>query len=171
MKKEESRILSLLQKHQITFKEQHTIDFRCIGADRDGDRCFIDFLIEIKDPSGGVTGYIFLEVDEEQHQHYSVSCELRRMSDVHRTLALEGNTLPLAFVRYNPDAHRSDGTLVRVWKKDREAKLVETLNSWTFDRPFGVYYSMYYDKIDNEPAVFEDVEYDASFRDYYLGCI
>ena len=52
-------------------------------------------------------------------------------------------------------------------KKDREAKLVEMLNSWTFDRPFGVYY----DKIDNEPAVFEDMEYDTRFRDYYLGCI
>jgi len=167
MKKAEFRILNLLQKHLIPFKEQHTIDFRCIGADRDGDRCFIDFLIEIKDPSDRVTGFIFLEVDDE---HYSVSCELRRMVDVHRTLALEGNTLPLAFVRYNPDAHRSDGTPVRVLKKDREAKLVETLNSWTFDRPFGVYY-MYYDKIDDEPAVFDDIEYDPSFREYYIGCI
>ena len=92
------------------------------------------------------------------------------MADVHRTLALEGNTLPLAFVRYNPDAHRLNGTLVRVLKKDREAKLVEVLNSWKFDRPFGVYY-IYYDKINNEPAVFEYIEFDSSFKEYYLDCV
>jgi len=170
LKKAESRILSLLQNHNIPFKEQHLIDFRCVGEDREGDRCYIDFLIDIKNDLDETTGFVFLEVDEDQHLHYSVSCEVRRMADVYRTLALEGNTMPIAFVRYNPDAHRSNDKLVRVLKRDREKTLVEMLKSWKFDRPFGVYY-MYYNKIDNEPAIFENVEYDTRFKDYYIGCI
>src|ERR1700712_4683835 len=54
LKKEESRILALLNKHEIDFKTQHTIDFRCIGSDREGDRCFIDFLVQVTDSNDRV---------------------------------------------------------------------------------------------------------------------
>lgn len=163
MKKDEGRILSLLRKHNIPFKEQHHIDFRCIGDDRDGDRCFIDFIVEVQNESGKMVGYLFLEVDEKQHQHYETRCELRRMSDVHRSLTLEGNTLPIAFIRYNPDAYRIDNRLIRTLKRQREQKLIDTINSWTFERPFGIHY-MYYDTIEGAPAVFLDAAYNESYK-------
>jgi len=172
LKKEEARILRLLQKHDFSFKEQHMIDFSCIGQDRDGSRCYIDFLLEIKDNENKTKGIIFLEIDEHQHlfSNYPVSCEIRRMSDVHRTVTLEGNALPIAFIRYNPDKMKIDGDPIKYLKRDREAKLVEALKNWQFDQPFGVYY-MFYDQIDNEPEIFLDPDYRESFKQYYLGCV
>ena len=35
-KKEEARIMKLLQKYEFDFKEQHMIDFKCLGPDREG---------------------------------------------------------------------------------------------------------------------------------------
>ena len=69
----------------------------------------------IKD-NDGKSGVIFLEVDEHQHKTHLISCELRRMMDVHQSLVMEGNTLPIAFLRYNPNSHKVDGEF-RKWKE------------------------------------------------------
>ena len=70
MKRDEARIDTLLKAGKLEFKAQHFIDFTCIGPDRDGDRdgerCFVDFVdfvVQVTDKRGQV-GFIFLEVDE-----------------------------------------------------------------------------------------------------------
>ena len=143
IKKEEARILTLLKKADIPFKEQHMIDFKCIGPNRDGDRAWIDFLVEIKDNDGKMVGFVFLEVDEHQHEWYSLRCENRRMMDVHASLVLEGNTFPVAFVRYNPNVFYIDGVRQKYQIKRRERDLLKLLRSFSFDLPFSVIYLFY----------------------------
>lgn len=162
-RKHEARIMRLLEQNKFEFKTQHTIDFVCIGDDREGSRCFIDFLVECKDDQRKTKGIVFLEVDEEQHAHYEISCELRRMMDVQRTLVMDGNTLPIAFVRYNTHAFKVDGKTKRTYCKDKEKRLVEFLNNLTFKDDFQVAY-LYYDIIDGVPSIFHDVSYDKTFK-------
>ena len=52
-------------------------------------------------------------------------------------------------------------------KRDREAQLVETIRSWSFEKPFAVHY-MFYDILDRFPAVCLDAEYIESFKQYLI---
>lgn len=169
-KKDEARILRLLEKHNFDFKSQHCIDFVCVGSDRDGSRCFIDFLIEIKNKENQTIGFVFLEVDEHQHSWYSVSCEIRRMADVQRTLILEGNTFPVLFLRYNPHKYTVDSNPKKLRVKDREAQLVDYLKNVQFDNDFSVVY-MFYNTVDEEPYIFTDPEYADSFKNLVIDCV
>jgi uncharacterized Zn-finger protein len=163
-KRDESRVLNFLRKKGYDIKPQHPIDFRCIGGDRDGDRCYIDFIIFVRDAHGKMKGIIFLEVDEHQHEWYDVSCEVRRMSDVARTLILEGNTFPVVFLRYNPHAYRVNGVKRRKNVKRREKELASCIENMQFTQPFAVKY-MYYDMANNgEPCVLAHADYDKSFK-------
>ena len=163
LKKEEARVRKVLKKAGLFFKDQHTIDFVCTGPDRGGDRAYIDFLIEIRDLAGKVVGFVFLEVDERQHQAYTVQCEVRRMADVQLSLAMAENTFPIMFIRYNPNAYRVNGKAVRMTREEREKRLVDYLRSVSFVQPFAVTY-MYYDVLDGLPAVFDDPSYNESFK-------
>ncbi len=169
-KKDESRILHLLEKNGFNIKPQHTIDFICIGHDRDGSRCYIDFLIEIRNQDDKLTGIVLLEVDENQHEWYEVSCEIRRMSDVQRTLMLEGNSIPIVFLRYNPHAYKVDNKVKKMKLKDKEAKLIEYLRNITFDQSFGVVF-MFYDTMDGDPYIFSHPDYADSFNEFIIDCI
>ena len=155
LKKEESRILKLLENSNVDFKYQHTIDFMCLGNRNANNtvRSFIDFLV-MKPDSEGITGIILLEVDEHQHNqdasNYTVSCDVRRMNECFESLILEGNTLPVVFIRYNPNSFEKDGKKMKISKRVREEKLLETIENFNFKTPVGVHY-MYYDSIDNIP--------------------
>lgn len=142
-----------------------------MGSDRSGDFCSIDFLVEVKNVDNKTTGFLMLEVDEEQHKFisYTISCEVRRMSETFRSLLLEGNTLPVAFIRYNPHKFTRDGASITKLKRDREAELVEKIKNWEFEQPAGVYY-MYYDTVDETPLIFCDPEYNEGFKEYLIGC-
>jgi C2H2 type zinc finger protein len=162
-KREEARVRKVLEKAGLSFTDQHTVDFMCTGPDRDGDRAFIDFLVEVRDPAGKLVGFVFLEVDERQHEWYTVQCEVRRMADVQLSLALAENTFPIMFIRYNPNAYRVDGKAVRLTKEEREKRLVDYLRSVSFSQPFAVTY-MYYDVLEGVPAVIDDPSYNESFK-------
>jgi hypothetical protein len=170
MKKEEPRIIKLLTDNNIAFTSQHAIDFTCLN-DNSGHHAFIDFLIEKKDING-IAGIIMLEVDENQHRAYTISCEIKRMNEIFSSLAIGGNTLPISFIRYNPNSFSKDGVKKRddYPKKLREEKLLETIANWEFTQRAGVFY-MYYDSIDNEPLIMLDPEYNESFKNYFIGCI
>jgi hypothetical protein len=64
------------------------------------------------------TRVIFLEVDEDQHKFGAdggtIRCDMKRMSNVIEALAMDGNTLPICFVRYNPNAFRINGKLQHI---------------------------------------------------------
>lgn len=83
-------------------------------------------------------------IDEDQHRDYAISCDSLRPFKIAESLALDGNTLPIGIIRLNPDAYKVDGKLHRVLKKDRHAKLIETIQNWKQDRPLVIHY-MYYD--------------------------
>lgn len=46
---------------------------------------------------------VLLEVDENAHRGYHLSCEISRMMDVNAYLRLKGHDQPIYWIRYNPD--------------------------------------------------------------------
>jgi Zinc finger, C2H2 type len=90
---------------------------------------------------------ILLEVDEGQHKHYDQSCEQARMHDVVASLRLGGTLENIVFVRYNPHGFTVDGKKGKVKRKERLAKLVETMKSISPEGPpFEVKY-LFYDSV------------------------
>lgn len=170
--KKQDRIRRLLDRiAKDMYKPEHVISFKCMNEDDpEGSYGRIDFLIEIKNDQNQTVGFVFLEVDEEQHTRYSVSCEVRRMTDVHRSLIMEGNTFPIAFVRYNPDAYSIDNLPVETRDITRQEELTHVLKTITFDRPLSIIY-MYYDMIDDQPYVFTDPAYDDTLKQCVTQCI
>jgi len=92
------------------------------------------------------------------------------MADVHLSLTLEENTLPVLFLRYNPNSFRVDRKVCRPSKYVREKRLVEFLKTVRFDQPFAVTY-MFYDSEDGLPCVLDDPAYDQSFKQMLGECI
>jgi len=88
---------------------------------------------------------------------------MKRMSKIMESLALEGNTLPVVLLRYNPDAFSVDGKAVKKLKAVREAELVSLLNDpasdvFSCDQPLVIQY-MYYDVSGGAPTVTSDPDY------------
>ncbi|KAJ3152558.1 hypothetical protein HDU89_001251 [Geranomyces variabilis] len=79
--------------------------------------------------------------------------------DVHYSLILAGNQLPVAFLRYNPDAFQVDGTTRRIRKKDREAKLVDVLRHLKFDTEFEIKYMYFNVNRDGTLTLYDDPAY------------
>eukprot|EP00873_Tetraselmis_striata_P040754 jgi/Tetstr1/461018/TSEL_006168.t1 len=158
-KRDEERVRQLLTKHGYAFKSEHRIDFSCAG---NGTFCRIDVLMLLH---GGV---VMLEIDEDQHDHgdYSVGCDMKRMAKVMETLAPEGNTLPVYWLRYNPGAYREDGEKRKRPKVMKEQMLLDHLKSIKFDfeNPLRVHY-MFYDVTGGRLNVTMDPEYHACFAE------
>ena len=154
---QEQRVANALKNAGIEFKREHRVDFSCIG-DSDNSYARIDFVI-IR--NGHV---IFLEVDEHQHKfgYGSISCDMRRMSTIVESLCLEGNDLPVIFIRYNPHSYTVDGISVSRLKRDRESMLIDILNksSTYVNKPLSIMY-MFYDTSDETPHVVTSLEYDS----------
>lgn len=137
LKKKEEAVAKVLKAAHIDFKREHHIDMSCV-SNEENKFVRIDFLIIKK----GII--IILEVDEEQHRQYLVNCDSLRPFKIAETLALDGNTLPIGIIKFNPDSFRVDGKISNISKKDRYAKLVDTISKWNQNRPLAVHY-MYYD--------------------------
>ena len=88
-------------------------------------------------------GYVFLEVDEDQHRapgyENNVSGDMKRMEDVMRAYKNGRNRLPVLWLRYNPDAskfvvYQSQGDTPETVpqctdRKERERLLINHLES------------------------------------------
>ena len=131
-----------------SFKREHQIDFRCVG-DMDNSFARIDFVI------GTEGGLIFLEVDEHQHKFgYEPSCDLKRMSKVHESLAVAGCHIPICWVRYNPNEFSMNGERGKVARPDREKQLFEYIQKVNMvDAPPMQIKYMYYDTVNGVPEV------------------
>ena len=126
------------------FRREKRIDFKCAKLESRDTWCSIDFVL------GVPNGFVFLEVDENQHKYgYGdhLSCDMKRMANVMESLAVETNyNLPcLYWLRYNPNAWRVGGALRTVPKVEREARLVAWLERFACDKdaPFGIGYAFY----------------------------
>lgn len=124
------------------FRREKRIDFKCAKLESRTTWCRIDFVL------GVPNGYIFLEVDEDQHKFGygdELSCDMKRMACVMESLAVETEyNLPnLYWLRYNPNAWRVDGDLCIISKVEREARLVAWLSSFECVNQFGIGYAFY----------------------------
>ncbi|KAJ3187787.1 hypothetical protein HDU85_006180 [Gaertneriomyces sp. JEL0708] len=76
VKREEGPIKEALESAKLVYEEQRSVYFSAFKNDCSGSWAVIDFVITICDEDGTPIGYVFLEVDEEQHRHYPLPCEV-----------------------------------------------------------------------------------------------
>ncbi len=116
-KREEQRNANLLDSAGVNYKREHHVDFSCMEGDTRRRFARVDFVIMID------STVVMLEVDEGQHRFgdYSVGCDMGRMARITESLTVEGNTLPIVFVRYNPHEFKIDGHTERIPRRAREA--------------------------------------------------
>lgn len=155
-KRKEEHIRKILRDVGLEFKSEHHIDTSCIG------RTFVRIDIVLTS-----TVVILLEVDEFQHEEYA--CDVRRMGEVMAALTLEGNTLPVLFLRYNPDEFRVNGVKSKLKKKDREAKLLGYIKdvlsgAIALDRPVSVQYMFYDVDLEEGLEIWKNPDFDPVFR-------
>lgn len=83
-----------------------------------------------------------------------------RMSKIYEVFMLEGNTLPIRVIRYNPNEFEKDGIVQRVKRVDREIKLIHQINSISTIKNEGlVIQYMYYDVQDGRNKIWNDPDY------------
>jgi hypothetical protein len=160
-KKKEEALAKVLASNGIHFKREHQIDIDCFRNDNKYIFSRIDFVIEVE------KCIIFLECDEHQHEGYPISCDVRRMMDVVSSLTIEGNTLPIHWIRFNPDSFKIDNVIQHVKKKDRYIELVKyikSLNETDRKSLISVKY-MYYDRHSEgtRPTITYSSEYEQTF--------
>lgn len=160
-KKQELRVASAFQLAGISYKAEHHVNFDCLGL----TFARTDFMIIMH---GGV---LIVEVDEHQHFQYPLECELARMSKIHTAFMLDGNTLPVAFVRYNSDVYKIDGKVRHTRKKHREAKLIDVIQQWKFGPPSSLQIMyMYYDASTSVSGLTLDIWEESGYNGNMRAC-
>ena len=151
------------------FRREKRIDFKCAKLESRDTWANIDFVL------GVPNGFVFLEVDENQHKYgYGdhLSCDMKRMACVMESLAVETDyNLPcLYWLRYNPDAWRVGGALRTVRKVEREARLVAWLERFACVASFGIGYAFYNCEAEDEgsgdPGVLDVLGNDEYNKEY-----
>jgi hypothetical protein len=162
-KKEEERIANALLKAKIDYKREHYITFKCINQ----TCAYIDFFLMM---NGCL---VFVEVDEDQHDGYGVSCDIKRMSDIRTSYTIEGCELPILFIRYNPHEFEVDGNVIKISRKHREGALISCIKRLTNTKlPLLTIQYMYYNvDSSNELHIWCDPEYPQSIKHLVLPCI
>jgi hypothetical protein len=155
-KREEEALAKVLNKHKIDFKREHHTTHSCW---EDGTFSRTDFVMI--EEARVIDG----EVDEEQHKHYSVRCEVVRMINIEAARRLEGCRLPHVTIRFNPHAFRVDGVLQTIPKTKRLERFVEVMIDAVKSavQPWTIIY-MYYDGVTDGngrivPSIWEDPDY------------
>lgn len=142
-KRKENQVYDFL-KSKFSVLTQHRVDFKCINYDE--NYCYIDFLLIHN------SIVFFIEVDEYQHKHYEVVCEVKRMLNVLQSLHVDGNTLPIVFIRYNPDSYYVDGGKQLVTDNTRLEQLCDFIESFKPERRQSIKY-MYYNETDGQTDI------------------
>ena len=153
----------MLLDNNIHFKREHHISYSC-EEDIENSYARVDFAIEHTDING-TFGVIFLEIDEKQHEDRMLSCEVSRMAKILEILTLQGNTLPIRFIRYNPHAFKQDNETQRITQKQRHATLIDTIVTTTFTTHFSVKY-LFFSTYNNIPIILNDSEYNDNFKQF-----
>ena len=114
---------------------------------------------------------VILEVDEDQHKSYGVSCDVRRMADIAASLRIEGNTMRIVFLRYNPHGFEVTGRTKTTKRVTRHARLVSVLSELQnesagsgAESDVRVFYLFYDTDSKGLPSIFADDEYDAQAK-------
>jgi hypothetical protein len=146
------------------FTREVYFDHRCALA-RDfmpGERkyAYVDFVVTT--PDGRV---VFLEVDEEQHEHNSQLCETTRMWNICESIALAdlGGDVNVFWLRVNPNSgfHVGGKTLrtPREMRFQEVIKFIDGLKSSPSDPPMQIGYAFYDCEPNGKPLVLKDSDY------------
>jgi hypothetical protein len=109
-KAKENRIKDVLTVSGITFIHDKMLDGVQCGRERP------DFQIDCG------THFVYVEVDENQHDSYTCECEQMRMINL-----IEVRGAPVRFIRYNPDIYELCKGHKTVKQDEREKILVESV--------------------------------------------
>jgi hypothetical protein len=162
--REEEVVKRVLLESGFDFKREHQVDIGCALPGSTFARG--DFILQF-----GNT-IVFLEVDEDQHKSYGVSCDVRRMADIAASLRIEGNTMRIAFVRYNPHGFKVEGKTKVTKRETRHHCLVAVLSELQRDsrkpaeadiRTFYLFYDL---DSAGLPSIFADEGYDPSAKEW-----
>ena len=104
----ENRIKDFLIASRITLVHDKMLEGTMCGRERP------DFQIDCG------THYVYIEVDEHQHDTYACECEQTRMVNL-----VEVRGMPVRWIRYNPDTYESQKGQRQVKIEQREKKLLE----------------------------------------------
>ncbi len=144
--RKQQALAKTLENAGFDFRHELTIDTSCSaeanatatataseGRKRESKSRRVDMvrIHQVTAKAGLISVIVFVECDEFQHDDRDTSCEVARMTQVNEALALEGNTLPIVWVRWNPDACRVNGVKLRIPQKERGAQLVRFLHALT----------------------------------------
>jgi hypothetical protein len=149
-----------LRTEGFVYDREFHVDFRCVEVQND-KFALVDFKLVLN----GVI--VVIENDENQHNNIPTSCDVKRMMEIYESWAVGGNTMPIAFVRFNPHAYHVDSTsprrALRVPLPERHAHLAQVLRDpdhELFDkaRPFKILH-MYYDTCNGVPTVVGEYGY------------
>ncbi len=162
--RKQQALAKILEDASFDFRHELTIDTSCsaeananasVSEGRESRSRRIDMvrIHQVTDKAGSIPAIVFVECDEFQHDDRDTSCEVARMTQVNEALALEGNTLPIVWVRWNPDACRVNGKKQHIPQKERGAQLVRflhalTLSSTTFLPGSVSIFYLFYDRDD-----------------------
>ena len=169
-KKQEDRVHKLLKKWGYIVDVETTIKAKSSNCLVDTNRYFsrIDFHVV-----NCTNMILLLECDEDQHNWYNLSCEFSRMSDVRASLVKAGYTVPIYWIRYNPNGkfHIGDEQ-VKTFRPQREIELknhLEKICSPEFipEKQVNIHY-MYYDLISEEtgPEIMMDVDFPGILKEF-----
>lgn len=145
-KKREEQVARFLTEAGIAFERETCVNF-CGDAEKKYAR--VDFVCYFEDR------VVCLEVDEDQHAHYGVACDVARMLNIAAQHTLR-SPLPLHFIRFNPDAWRVDGQKEKTLCRQRHSWILRELLRPVQD--FTITY-LCYDMADGRPAVLADGEF------------
>jgi hypothetical protein len=154
-KREEEALSQTLKQYNIDFKREHHTSHKCWEG---GTFSRTDFVFLM---NGTVVDG---EVDEDQHEHYAVSCEAARMMNIEAARRLEGCALPHVTIRFNPHAFRVDGVLQRLSKQARRERFIQVVKEATEGtvRSWSIIY-MFYDAVTKDgvlrPCILDDPEF------------
>ena len=108
-------------------------------------------------------GVVVWEVDEDQHSHYAVQCEVARMMDIFGEQVKAGRLDKIRLLRYNPDSFRMNGELAKVTHKERHDRLRAAILEEPA-RHFSITY-MFYDQSSPYPDVCLDPAFPRELRE------
>ena len=168
-KKQEDRVHKLLQEWGYTVDIETTIKAKSSNCLVDTNRYFsrIDFHVV-----NCTNMILLLECDEDQHNWYNLSCEFSRMSDVRASLVKAGYTVPIYWIRYNPNGKYHIGEdQVKTFRPERELELKNHLEKicaegFIPENQVNIHY-MYYDLISEEtgPELMMDIDFPVALKD------
>lgn len=147
-KKKELVVYQALKDAGVAFDYQYRMPFHGCGLDSETKYAVLDFVITMP------WGHWILEVDENQHKAYDVSCDPRRDFDIMSSAALAGHQ-KIVILHYNPDSWMIGNIRCTMQPKLRHKRLVEVLRG---EPPSSARLFLYYDRKlrdDTLPAVAE----------------